>query len=118
MNSRAYSPGNRMLEIILRTEGILATVAISFLIGRSVYAMFRAAANRSLGVSYFTALNGFVLMFPDSSYTSAGVSWCKVWRNSWLGAVACFVAFLVVVRLLIWIFQAMRWPLGELGELV
>ena len=57
---------------------------------RAFYAMFKAAANRKPGVSFFKAINGINLLFWDEPYTEVGNQWCKTYIRCMLGFILLF----------------------------
>jgi hypothetical protein len=74
-----------MGDAILRLVS-LAGVLLGFAVmGRAVYAMFKAAANRKPGVGYPTAMDGLSLMFRQAIYTPEGLKWSMTYRRCVLG---------------------------------
>jgi len=52
---------------------------------RGFYAMFKAAANRKPGVSFWSAMNGLNLLFRNEPYTDLGVEWSKTYIRCMFG---------------------------------
>ena len=56
--------------------------------------MFMAISNRKPHVNFFTAANGFNLLFWSDYYTDKGNEWCRTYSR-------CMLSFALLVTLLL-----------------